>query len=931
MYKSITLLYLAFLSLIYAKEPLNEGQEINITEIKEGQRLDVDKWENDKPYEYYLNIDKYNLNEENVLEIWENNTKIETSLMTIYISLVNVSESQIKNDSIKFNETDKYEITSKNIFIDSLKNETCYFIPFKITKKAHYLLISINNIGTKNDLYLYIPKINSIEAINQNEFSKTNIIERKNIEIKNNIRLYYKIGIQNINLEENNLFFLFDKNSEDLEIIFYEDFISLNPENYAYFIQKNKSDISSLYFSIKYKNDSKSELNINLKIREDNNTYYVIKNYERDLIKLYIENIKCDEKIFILEKYNNYNDKNRYFLIPEKLYGNYFLKLFDSIDNLNFEQNYDNGETIIPNQIFNLTDGLVNVYILECTTPSAFYFEIFMDKNCPKFIFPGETIKTFLPTNSYYYNYVSIKDLNDGAKYIINYKILNYSYPSEDSDTTLYTSFHTQGQDIDFELEKIENEDTQDYQELYKYEGDKYYTQFCFGALSDLFVEYFLSSNELFTNLEDGRTILMGNAQNYSLKIRKNFVYDYISINVESKYYIEGRYELKLVNSEYILSNLTLMVGAANVSMPYSDKINLKISNPADKFDQANKIYDENNEDIYNYFLLFTFNTSNVTPIYLDIDYIKNDDIINLPPNKSEIIIPQNEYEINIADNNYNEKDKLIINVNKCNKDMIYTLSNYYENEDNILRQTSINKNHQIIALNNRYNKTKMILKNESDLNETKGELNLNRANYCNKGDILLNYFLMNSIEYNQLIFADNLNIASTNSESKIKLNWPKYVYKLISNNEKVEIPTNYSIYILPEQSPVNTICQLYLIPANKSVVNKTETEIDINEEGKFKITLIARVIDNEAPFEIMYNMVIATYEKDKMIGLIVGICFGAVIIIALIWIFIFRKKLAYLCNKRRLSESIINTENEEVNKKKQLNEEFIKLINQSK
>ena len=262
---------------------------------------------------------------------------------------------------------------------------------------------------------------------------------------------------------------------------------------------------------------------------------------------------------------------------------------------------------------------------------------------------------------------------------------------------------------------------------------------------------------------------------------------------------------------------------------------------------------------------------------------------------------------------------------------MIYTLSNYYENEDNILRQTSINKNHQIIALNNRYNKTKMILKNESDLNETKGELNLNRANYCNKGDILLNYFLMNSIEYNQLIFADNLNIASTNSESKIKLNWPKYVYKLISNNEKVEIPTNYSIYILPEQSPVNTICQLYLIPANKSVVNKTETEIDINEEGKFKITLIARVIDNEAPFEIMYNMVIATYEKDKMIGLIVGICFGAVIIIALIWIFIFRKKLAYLCNKRRLSESIINTENEEVNKKKQLNEEFIKLINQSK
>lgn len=935
MYKSKIILYIAFLSLFLAKEPLNDDQKLNITEIKEGEILDIDEWEANKSYEYFLNIESYSMNEENVLEIYENSRKIDISLIRIFISLVNVSDiSQIKNGSIiPDEETYKYEITSKNVLEDVLSNKSYYFIPFKKTEKSQYLIILIQAIGRKNDLYLYIPKINTLQTINQNDFSRFNTTERKDIKIKNNTRLYYKIGISNIDLEKKNLFFLFDRNNQDIndiEIIFYEDFISLNPDkNYAYFIQKNTSNISLLYFSIKYKNFENSESDIILKIREDNNTYYVIKKYKRDIIKLYIENIRCDETIFILEKYNFYNAAAyRHFLITEKLYGNYSLKHFGAVDNLNFEEYYENNEIDIANQIFNLAGGLVNVFILKSTTPSAFYFEIFEEKNTPRFINPGETIKTFFPTNSYYYNYVSIKTLNENVRYIVNYKILDYNYSKE---TILYSSFHTQGQDNDFELKREENQRTEDYQEIYRYEGDKYYTQFCFGALSDLFVEYFLSSNELYTNIEDGRTILQGSAKNYSLKIRKNIEYDYISINVESQYYIEGKYELKLVNKEYILSNLTLMVGLPNVSMPYSNKINLNISNPVDKFDQANEIFDENDEGYFSYFLLFYFNTSNDIPIYLDIDYIMNDDIINLPPNQSEIIIPQNEYEINFIYNNYTSEDKIILNVNKCNKDMNYTLYNYYENNENILRQTSISEKHQIIELDNRYNKTKMMLKNESDLNETKGELNLYRANYYNKGDVLLNYFLMKSSVYKELIFNKTLIISRVDDGSTMKIKWTKYVYrKLSSDNTKIEIPTNYSIYILPEQSPVNTICQLYLIPANKSVVNKTETEIDINEEGPYKITIIARVIDSESPFEIMYDILNFTYEKGKMTGLIVGICIGAVFIIALIWIFIFRKKLMYLCDKRRLSESIINIEDEEKNKKKQLNEEFIKLLNQS-
>ena len=82
---------------------------------------------------------------------------------------------------------------------------------------------------------------------------------------------------------------------------------------------------------------------------------------------------------------------------------------------------------------------------------------------------------------------------------------------------------------------------------------------------------------------------------------------------------------------------------------------------------------------------------------------------------------------------------------------------------------------------------------------------------------------------------------------AEIIINWNKF----IDNNY---IDVNYSIFILPENSIVNSMCQLSLIPSNKSVINTNNIEINL-EEGKYKVAIIASVINKEFPITNMYDI----------------------------------------------------------------------------
>ena len=229
-----------------------------------------------------------------------------------------------------------------------------------------------------------------------------------------------------------------------------------------------------------------------------------------------------------------------------------------------------------------------------------------------------------------------------------------------------------------------------------------------------------------------------------------------------------------------------------------------------------------------------------------------------------------------------------------------------------------------------------MILKRESE--EEINDTIIYPADYYNKGDILLNYFLIESSILKELVFTTDFNIIYKN-DSDITLSWNKYVYKLKKGN-KINIPTNYSIYILPKNSIVNTICQLHLIPSNKSIINKTETKIELND-GEYKIAIIATIIDEEMPFEIMYNILELNVIKRANITLIIPLGILVAMIVIFIFFFIFRKKL----RKKRISSNYINDSSSSINnvtvyaeeeedeeeeiEKNKLTSELIKFINQ--
>ena len=868
---------------------LNKSQEIIPKKLIHGKTQN-ETWEQDKFYEYYIDISNYELNEENFFEIYGIYSNINKNNIKLYLFFTDIyDEVLIKNGIIKPNtKKDEYNITSKNILTDFLLDQTYFFLPFKKMNSTHnYLIILIHNIYKDIETLFYISE--RIKLINIFPKNINNIeAYTKEIKTKSDIRLYYKIDISKINLTKNNFFLFLDKeniNEYKLDFYFSENITSFKIYRKNIFIlQKNTSDISEIIISIKNKNDYNLEKLVNLWIRIDDNDYNLIYSDERSVTKLYIENINCDKDVFIVEQYDIANNETDNYLILEKFYGNFTLKYYESIKGLNFE-NFDNHTKIISDSIVNLKGGLVNVFILKCYTPSAFNFEIFQSSDLPLELYEGQSVKTLLIREDEFSETVCLKNLNEFTKYKIKMKILE---PDEYMERILYAFLHTQGQDYEIYIFEPDNERTE---YIYFYKNDIYYDQFWFWLSNNFYIEYYFTSNKLINNIAEGRTIIDRFLENTAVKIRKDIPFDYISFKAESKLNIIGLYELKLINKEDIEPETNiLLVDLPKIWMPKNKIVNLRISNPYNKFD-SNVDIDNDND----YYLLFSFKVGSEN-IILDVEYIYNEQIINLSPIKANIIDPKLEYEINsIYD--YNVKDKILFNINKCNFKDNFTLINYYENRNNIIKETQIINFNQIILFDNIYPNSKFkIYKESSELNHIKNEeMNSYPSIYYKRGDILLNYFLIESTLFKKLTFTSDFNITyNEETWSEIILSWKEYVYKNSIYKTKISVPTNYSIYILPKNSVVNTICQLSLIPANKSIINTTEIKLDM-DEGEYKVVIIANIIDKEMPFEIMYNFIEINIVKKLSLMLIVVCCLSGVILILIILFLILRKKINLL------------------------------------
>ena len=216
-----------------------------------------DSWEIGKFYEYYINISNYELNEENILEIYGINSEINSNDIEIYLLFTDITDTElIKNGTIKpdaKNPKNKYTIISDNIKFDSLTQKNYFFFPFKKSAKSQkFLIILIKNVLDELQTFFYISK--RIPTINIEQINPNNIeIYSKEIKVRNDIRLYYKIDIRKINLIKNNVYFYIGdeemKNkSKSLEVNYYTNLSSLELYDYNFFIiEKNKINISEVF------------------------------------------------------------------------------------------------------------------------------------------------------------------------------------------------------------------------------------------------------------------------------------------------------------------------------------------------------------------------------------------------------------------------------------------------------------------------------------------------------------------------------------------------------------------------------------------------------------------------------------------------------------------------------------------------------------
>ena len=311
-----------FISSIMAIDLINNEEQIIPKKLIHGIPQN-DTWKIEGFYEYYIDISNYELNEENIFEIYSKNTNIDSVDIKLYILLTDAKEETlIKNGTIKPNiKKDKYRIKSLNIMKDTILDKTYFFLPFKKTNSSqNYFIILVQNVLDEElQIFCYISE--RIKTININQVNPDKIeIYEKEIETRNDIRLYYKIDVSKINLIKNNVYFFIDKENTyiELEVNYFFDFSSLEVYNYNILIlEKNNSNISEVFFGVKSKITNNHLI---LSIRIDDNAFYYINDNERKESKLYVENMKCNKEVFIIEDYYSNNLDIDYLLIATHIF-----------------------------------------------------------------------------------------------------------------------------------------------------------------------------------------------------------------------------------------------------------------------------------------------------------------------------------------------------------------------------------------------------------------------------------------------------------------------------------------------------------------------------------------------------------------------------------------------------------------------------------
>lgn len=865
---SIFFIIFIFIDLIkYSKE------NITITKI-ENFTSNILTWNINESYIYYIDIQEYKVGEENVLQILHENKTILTNTIILEIDESFLNDNNIDNIKVLDN------ITHKNI------------IKYRDRKSQNYLEIVFNKIENKNNYVLYIIP-NVPKNVTQVFFHLSTPIPQFNIYkdhidngnvfnetfyIDNKIEKFFKFNLKNISLQNANvIFFVNDNYISD----FYRNTISTNLiKGRIYILEKNSTiQLNHTIYLALLGEIGKTTIQIFLDYHDIKYSYVKL----NDGNSFYFEQLNCKKDFYIINHYDNNNNYKKPFnlqIIP--LYGDYKLTYYDNIQNVT-ELFEPNNEMNVTEKIKNLTNNYYySILKLSCKTPTLLklkYVQIDFINNIN--MTDGKEITTFMNYNYFKNNYIVANDPSRIYKFYFG--IIGESEFYNETQITLFLGGHS-----DYLTTipiKISKGQTYYRKKDIYYEKNVKDNKLEFQVYVGAYIKAYLISNQYYENIVSGLTKINSETKAISFKVRKDVIFDYFVMKSYSHNHkkFNCEYELKIVEPEYI-ENGKVMLGIDGIQ-EFKKEIIVKFNNPYGKFNSRIK------EEDYVYLLVsFNIKKEDFYPIYIDIRYYSNNKIINIEQSEPKILLIQKEYKI-FGDKNINEKNKILLNINKCNSTKDYFIKNYYENNDNIIIEEKISKNRNIIFYDNIFNNTNLLLYS-NDVTDIKTDNNnlknpILQATYYENGDLYMNYFSINESLYDLIKITNDYKISYKDNRKTITFSWNDYISnKDIINNLQV----NYSLFILPVNSPINTVCQMSLIPPNITIINNNRFEYELSK-GKYKVSIIASVKNNEFPIITFYDWLNIDVPKRINFLIIIYISIGVVVLIIGIVLIIFCKK----------------------------------------
>ena len=857
-------------------------------------------------YIYYLDIHSYKLGTENIFQILDENidfinnltvSEIDESIIFDNTSEITIKETFLKTNHIKLRpKPKKYYF---EVLIKKTREDQKYFVILlepNITQNTTGVNILVSSI---------IPEI----TLRDKDISNGNIYSRETV-MDTKIERFTKFIFHNISLEKSNIIlFVSDKGVSNFYL---QNITSQMKRTRLLILTKNSTQETEhiIYFSL-IGPANKTKINI---ILDDHDIIYKFSR-NRQMTNFYIERLNCTKDIYIFEDYSlikNDNEKKAYHLDINSIYGEYEMIYYEIISsNISNIFHPDNNSMIILNEnnITKITSES-NVLKFSCKKPTLLKVR-YLDENIDLTLEEGQEKMIHYDKCQGYYKVFSGK-LNKINKVGRKYKFYFGYYKLQETEEKINTLISTDFKGYFTENYITKNDPYFSY-DIYYDKGSSNKSLRISGDNDNLYYKAFLISNQYYKNVIEGVTEINFNEKSIAVKIRKDLVYDYFLFKAYShdkSIKISLEYDLKIIEKEKIYKDKVL-VGMDPVKDYLKNELILKYSNPYDKFNSKIK------EDDFVYLLVIFISPNNSFPIYTDIRYYYNNSIITLEPNKPEILVNNKKYKIFGDQRNNDEIEKILLNINKCNVSKNYTIKTFYENNDNLILNENIIDERTFLLHDNLFNNTKILInaQNQSNNLDNIEENKMELASYFKNGDLYMNYIPINEELYNNLNINKDFSISFEDSYNLTYFKWNEY---FPYNTDKY--PVNYSIYILPKTSPINSICQMSLIPPNITLINKNNYELSL-KKGEYKISIIASIANENFPLTTYYDFLefdIPTKYNIKLI-IIFTVC-SFVIIVGTLSVIIYCKKkkkndlkVVDITRKSRLLSALgLEVENEE-------------------